>query len=51
MSCVSLAEAQEIAELLGCSYEELKTALTQRTVEARGEKLKTDLSTADVSIS
>ncbi|XP_029655810.2 unconventional myosin-Ib-like [Octopus sinensis] len=40
-------EAQEIAELLGCSYEELKTALTQRTVEARGEKLKTDLSTAD----
>eukprot|EP00106_Octopus_bimaculoides_P021358 XP_014788800.1 PREDICTED: unconventional myosin-Ib-like [Octopus bimaculoides] len=40
-------EAQEVAELLGCSYEELKTALTQRTVEARGEKLKTDLSTAD----
>lgn len=44
-----ITEAQEISELIGCSAEDLQTALTQRTVEARGEKLKTDLSTADVS--
>lgn len=42
-------EAQEISELIGCSAEDLQTALTQRTVEARGEKLKTDLSTADAA--
>ncbi|CAD5117530.1 DgyrCDS6295 [Dimorphilus gyrociliatus] len=37
-------ELQECAELLKCSCDRLKAALTQRTVETSSEKIRTDLS-------
>lgn len=40
----------DAAALLGCSSANLSLALTQRSVEVRGEKVKRDLSVNDVSI-
>ncbi|XP_050404705.1 unconventional myosin-Ib [Patella vulgata] len=40
-------EVQEVCELLGCSKGILATALTQRTVEVKGDKVKTDLKSAE----
>ncbi|KAJ8307514.1 hypothetical protein KUTeg_015598, partial [Tegillarca granosa] len=39
-------ELTEVSNLLGCSSENLHMALTQRTVEAKGDKVKTDLGIA-----
>lgn len=43
-----ISELQESAELLKCSCDRLKAALTQRTVETSGEKIRTDLSCTEV---
>ncbi|ESP02895.1 hypothetical protein LOTGIDRAFT_212414 [Lottia gigantea] len=40
-------EVQEVCELLGCSKELLDAALTQRTVEVKGDKVKTHLKNND----
>ncbi|KAL3836985.1 hypothetical protein ACJMK2_022378 [Sinanodonta woodiana] len=42
----SPAELSEVAELIGCTLQNLSCALTQKTVEVHGEKLITDLTTA-----
>ena len=52
VTCINLflfIALDDAAELLGCSSENLTLALTQRTVEVRGERVKRDLSVNDVS--
>ncbi|KAL5009512.1 hypothetical protein ScPMuIL_011817 [Solemya velum] len=40
-------ELREICDLIGCPQENLSVALTQRTVKAKGDTVKTDLNTAE----
>ncbi|XP_067686913.1 unconventional myosin-Ib-like [Haliotis asinina] len=43
----STQEVSEVCELLECSVQTLSAALTQRTVEVRGDKVKTDLNSGE----
>jgi len=45
--CIS--EIKDVCELFGCSTDLMFEALTQRTVEAKGDKVRRDLEVADVS--
>ena len=45
--CIS--EIKDVCELFGCSTDLMFKALTQRTVEAKGDKVRRDLEVADVS--
>ncbi|XP_060583584.1 unconventional myosin-Ia-like isoform X6 [Ruditapes philippinarum] len=42
----STQELEDVAKILGCMEQNLKSALTQRTVEVKREKVKTDFSVA-----
>lgn len=50
MNLYLIIALDDAAALLGCSSANLSLALTQRSVEVRGEKVKRDLSVNDVSI-
>lgn len=49
MVTILFTEVEDIVELLGCMTENLIGALTQRTVEVKREKVKTDFSVAGVT--
>lgn len=50
MSYILFSEIRDICELLSCSMDNLYASLTRKSVEVRGEKVKTDLNVAGVSI-